>query len=58
MASLDVEQLAVDSFETSPGDDSVTPPYPPRTNEVPNCYSPLCIPTDLPEQCDAKADTT
>ena len=57
MASLDVEHLSVDSFETTPGDDSTVRDNPPRTNEYPNCYSPLCIPTDLPEQCDTKANT-
>jgi len=46
---LSVEQIEVASFETTAGDvvaQPVTTPQP--------CYSPLCIPTDLPEQCPDK----
>jgi hypothetical protein len=47
--SLSIDQIDVASFETTvaePG--AVTSPY---TAPQPNCYSPLCMPTALPEQC-------
>lgn len=49
---LSVEQIAVTSFDTTTADsDGVAQPI---TAPQPNCYSPLCIPTDLPEQCPDK----
>ena len=52
MASLNIEQLTVDSFETAPEEDSAGVATPPRTDEFPNCWSPLCIPTEVKPQCD------
>lgn len=50
--SLSIEQIEVTSFETSvPDSPGVAHPI---TAPEPNCYSPLCIPTDLPEQCPDK----
>lgn len=49
--SLSIEQIEVASFETTASDSPVAQPY---TAPQPNCYSPLCIPTDLPEQCPDK----
>jgi hypothetical protein len=51
MASLDVDQLTVETFETLPedGKEGVSVP---RTDEFPNCYSPLCIPTTVKPNCD------
>lgn len=51
--SLSIDQLQVTSFETTaePYDLSPNMPY---TPPVKNCYSPLCIPTELPEQCPDK----
>jgi len=49
--ALNVDQLEVTSFETTAFEISPVQPY---TPPVPNCYSPLCIPTDLPEQCPDK----
>ena len=51
MASLNIEQLSVDSFETAPEDDSAGVAFP-RTDEYPNCWSPLCIPTAVGPNCD------
>ncbi len=54
--SLSVEQIQVVSFETTvPEADQVAQPI---TAPQPNCYSPLCIPTDLPEQCPNKLTNT
>jgi hypothetical protein len=50
--SLSVEQIEVVSFETAVSDGGVVAQ--PITAPTPNCYSPLCIPTDLPEQCPDK----
>lgn len=47
--SLSVEQIEVASFETTAVEVGVvTSPY---TAPQPNCYSPLCMPTALPDQC-------
>ena len=54
--ALHIDQLEVTSFETSSGFD--LSPAEPYTPPVPNCYSPLCIPTDLPEQCPDKTTQT
>jgi hypothetical protein len=51
MASLDVEHLTVESFETLPEDGKEGVSIP-RTDEFPNCYSPLCIPTTVKPNCD------
>jgi hypothetical protein len=49
MASLDLDQIEVVSFETASEREaaSVT-----NTNEDPNCWSPLCVPTAVGPQCD------
>jgi hypothetical protein len=53
--SLSVEQIEVVSFETATVEPVVDQPFtPPQAN----CYSPLCIPTDLPEQCPDKTVAT
>jgi len=53
--SLSVDQIEVGSFETTAaGTDAVAEPV---TTPRP-CYSPLCIPTDLPEQCPEKQTST
>ena len=49
--TLSVDQLQVTSFETSTFEPAPIGPY---TPPIANCYSPLCIPTDLPEQCPDK----
>ncbi|HET7231554.1 MAG TPA: hypothetical protein VFJ16_16210 [Longimicrobium sp.] len=55
--SLSVEQIQVVSFETTATEaDAVAQPA--ITAPQPNCYSPLCIPTDLPEQCPDKFTNT
>lgn len=51
--SLSVDQLEVVSFEIAPVSDGGVVAQP-ITAPTPNCYSPLCIPTDLPEQCPDK----
>ena len=49
--TLSLDQLQVTSFETATYEASpVTQFTPPQ----PNCYSPLCIPTELKEQCPDK----
>ena len=51
--SLSLQELEVTSFETAPAFDlSPNQPY------TPHCYSPLRIPTDLPEQCPDKTMQT
>ena len=51
--TLSVDQLQVTSFATASPESAPLAPYtiPPEEN----CYSPYCVPTDLPEQC---PDTT
>ena len=49
--TLSVDQLQVTSFETATYEPATTSPF---TPPVPNCYSPLCIPTELKEQCPDK----
>ncbi|HET7462864.1 MAG TPA: hypothetical protein VFJ82_16540 [Longimicrobium sp.] len=47
---LSVEQIEVASFETTAAEaDAVAQPW--YTAPEPNCYSPFCIPTALPDQC-------
>jgi len=46
--SLSVDQIEVASFETTRQPVDVAYPI---TTPQPNCYSPLCMPTALPEQC-------
>jgi hypothetical protein len=47
--SLAVEQIEVASFETTAAEvPAVAQPY---TAPQPNCYSPFCMPTALPDQC-------
>jgi hypothetical protein len=47
--ALSLQQLEVTSFETTPAFD--LSPNQAYTAPEPNCYSPLCIPTNLPDQC-------
>lgn len=47
--SLSVEQIEVVSFETTASDSPVA--VQPYTAPQPNCYSPFCMPTALPDQC-------
>jgi hypothetical protein len=54
--ALSLQQLEVTSFETAPALD--LSPNQPYTPPQPNCYSPLCIPTELPEQCPDKTTQT
>jgi hypothetical protein len=51
--TLSVGNLLLTSFETTTLEAAELAPYtiPPEEN----CYSPYCVPTDLPEQC---PDTT
>ena len=51
MASLDLDQIEVDSFETASEQEAVSVTVP-RTNESPDCWSPLCIPTAVGPRCD------
>lgn len=51
--SLRIDQLEVASFDTLPASYDLSPNQP-YTPPQPNCYSPLCIPTNLPEQCPDK----
>ncbi|HVG43934.1 MAG TPA: hypothetical protein VM890_04365 [Longimicrobium sp.] len=53
MSNLSVNNLLVTSFETTSYELASLSPdtIPPEEN----CYSPYCVPTDLPEQC---PDTT
>jgi hypothetical protein len=53
--SLSVDQIEVASFETAVADGGAA--LQPVTAPQPNCYSPLCIPTDLPEQCPKQTQT-
>jgi len=46
--SLSVDQIEVSSFATAEANSANDVAY---TAPQPNCYSPLCIPTELPEQC-------
>ncbi|HYH79428.1 MAG TPA: hypothetical protein VEX86_06515 [Longimicrobium sp.] len=46
--SLSIDQIQVASFETV---SQYVPALQPYTAPEPNCYSPLCIPTALQEQC-------
>ena len=45
---LTVDQIEVTSFATAEAASIDSVAY---TAPQPNCYSPLCIPTALPEQC-------
>ena len=45
---LSADELQVTTFDVTPEVGTVSNPI---TAPQPNCYSPLCIPTDLPEQC-------
>lgn len=47
---LNVDQLQVTSFDTV-GTGTVTSPNP-VTQPVPQCWSPLCVPTTVAPQCD------
>ncbi|HEU4454098.1 MAG TPA: hypothetical protein VFR81_13605 [Longimicrobium sp.] len=51
MASLNLDQIEVDSFETASEQEAVSVTVP-RTNESPDCWSPLCIPTAVGPRCD------
>lgn len=51
MASLDLDQIKVDSFETASEQEAASVTIP-KTNEDPNCMSPLCIPTAVGPRCD------
>jgi hypothetical protein len=46
--TLAVDQLEVTSFETVSYEPAQLSPY---TPPIPDCYSPYCVPTDLPDQC-------
>jgi hypothetical protein len=48
--ALSLHQLEVTTFDTMPASYNVSPNQP-YTPPVANCYSPLCMPTALPEQC-------
>jgi len=50
---ISIDQLEVTTFDPMPESFEVVPAQP-FTPPQPNCYSPLCIPTDLPEQCPDK----
>jgi hypothetical protein len=47
--SLSVEQIQVASFETAVHEGVSA--QQPVTAPTPNCYSPFCMPTALPDQC-------
>jgi hypothetical protein len=50
---ISIDDLEVTTFDPMPASFEVAPAVlftPPE----PNCYSPYCIPTDLPEQCPDK----
>ena len=53
--SLNIEQLQVTTFDTTPASYDLSPNGSNTIPPEPNCYSPYCVPTDLPEQC---PDTT
>ena len=55
--SLSIDQLQVTSFDTTPAAYDISPNEA-YTPPIPHCYSPLCIPTDLPEQCPDKTTLT
>jgi hypothetical protein len=47
---ISIDQLEVTTFDPMPASFELVAAEP-YTPPVPNCYSPLCIPTELPEQC-------
>ena len=48
--ALSIDQLEVTSFDTTPEAYDLSPNQP-YTPPIRNCYSPLCMPTALPDQC-------
>jgi hypothetical protein len=46
--AISADDLEVSSFETTVQPGGVSQPY---TAPIPNCYSPLCVPTWIKEQC-------